>query len=92
MFVHCLPSTEYNVSLIYYPGMSLKKLGKTRRTIRRVASGIRIRHSEIQIQKFTSALTCSAKYLHKTKRTSLHCSLSLNKIYPLFYACDTKWD
>ena len=67
VFVHSLTSTECNVSLMYYPGISLKKLSKTMQIIRRVASGIRIRHSQIQVQKFAVALTCSVKYLHKTK-------------------------
>jgi hypothetical protein len=51
---------------MYYPSISLKELGKTRQIIR-VASGIGIRHSEIQVQEVTAALTCSVKYLHKTK-------------------------
>lgn len=80
----CPLFTQHNVSLTHYPGICLKKLGKTRQIIRRVASGIRIRHSEIQVQKITAALTCSVKYLHNTKQTSRPCSLSVNKTYPFF--------
>jgi hypothetical protein len=28
VFVHCFPSTEHNVSLMYYAGISLKELEK----------------------------------------------------------------
>jgi len=92
MFVLCLPTTEYKVSRMHYPGISFKKLDKTREIIRRVASGILIRHSEIQAKKVTAALTSSVNYLHKTKQTFLPCSLRVNKTYPLFSVCDTKWD